>query len=351
MKIKIPDIWISSLIGLIITLFLVIPSFNSAVKSYRFLKNDNQNLEGMLKNDSISKDNMFLLRELYNNVNRDVELKSNLSVVITKNIIIAIFYFLITTIITQIILMWSKNKLEIGVIGRALKEYKTLIEKHDKIKEPFASFIAKKISDIKYLGGIAFISFSEKSYIDWLVESLDEAHKSYESTLTYEPKWFFVDEPNNGMPALEKKKILWAANDKAHIKTKTRILIYRSLDFVKYFNKLSKEEIDDFIKMNNNFKLLFVEKEKIEAYAKRNIKKFNNAIEDDFALIDGAFVMKKDSHLGGSIIFGDIKEYQEFFEIASNDKNHLYFKLIDSKEKINNLIKEIENDKNKNSIN
>lgn len=345
MKKIINHYWLSILIGLIFSLILTLSSLQPKIEANKNLKQDLEAVDSLLNKTTLTGSEYAILKEKHRTLIRSIELRSSDLEIYGRELIAAIFYFLVTALCVQIIIDLNKNYDSISIIKTALKEYKLLIEKHNTMKEPYATFISKKVRDVNHLGGIAFISFCEESYIEWLIESLEEAKKSYEATLTYKPGWFFIDEPDGGLTTKEKTAILSKVKDVKHIKSKTRILIYKKEQFIEYFEELDDKKIEEFIELNENCSLYYADKIQVEGYFQRTMKKHKNAIEDDFALIDSTFVLKKDNHFGGSIIFGDVNEYVEFFKLAKDDSREQYFRSIDSLSKIKNLINEFKNTK------
>ncbi len=206
---------------------------------------------------------------------------------------------------------------EIGMI----QPYVGLVRSHLKLPHQIQTIFTQLLLEIDQRGGgIAILKTDNKDYLNWLTLSLKHAQRSFCATLTfpYTPQWFFVDDPPGrygGMLSSQQKiEYLSIVNEfakKKKIKA-TRVIILDDSKVKESFSELSKQQIQHFFKLHSHVKLYQVDPNSLPSLSKYH--EFADPIREDYALIDGMLVLKKNSAFQLTVFLGNQNPgYATFF--------------------------------------
>lgn len=345
------ELFIATLIGLTLSFVLSFRTVKDSFNNDKSLCLDLIQVDSLLSlNDTSLIKNIPVIKNEFSDIKRDIlnEKNQTFKQKSSDELLKGIFIFVSTSAISFFLLLLVKifrNSSHINVLYMAIDIYNHLISSHYNISEPLASLIGKKVKDPDALGGIAFISIDEEKYMIWLEDYLSASTHSYKSTLTYHPTWFFKDEKD--LSSTKKLKFLRVVNDNVSgkreksLKNKSffgrkeknnyeciRLMIFSKKEFVEEFKtEFWNGNNKEFNKLHKYIDLYFIDKDILIKRIVQSDLNINNAIYDDFALVDESFVLKKDKGLGASIIFGKLSEYKSLFKKVWESCDDILYKI------------------------
>ncbi|MDZ7362129.1 MAG: hypothetical protein ONB46_15605 [candidate division KSB1 bacterium] len=236
--------------------------------------------------------------------------------------------FSLLTFLLRLVHVRTKEIIEGEAVGKrvldeigTIQAYGALIRSHLKLPHQMQTIFTQLLLEIdRRGGGIAILKTDNKDYLDWLTLSLKHAQNSFCAILTfpYTPQWFFSDDPTSlqgGMLSSHQKlEYLSIVNEFAKKKKlkATRVIILEDSKVKESFAKLSKQQIQQFFQLHSNVKLYQVDPNSLLSLSKYH--EFADPIREDYALIDGMLVLKKNSAFQLTVFLGNQNPgYATFF--------------------------------------
>jgi hypothetical protein len=174
-------------------------------------------------------------------------------------------------------------------------------------------------------GGIVVLRFGNDEYLRAIKSFLKKCKRSFQAVLSgnYTPDWFFRREVISGKDGgrrvftpTEKLEYLDVVNDKKNQvgRRPTRLMIFRIRRIRRSFRQLKPRQIIRFFAMHDNVNLYLTTPEQLSGLG--TASRFKDVIGEDFALIDGDIVIKRngDDNTIALYVVRRNREYRALFD-------------------------------------